>query len=434
MSTKSAPDNLVELTATEIVSGVNESLFSAEDVARACLARIEQRDPLILAWETVDADLALAGARRIDQITATKSLQGVPFGVKDVIDCAGLPTQMGSPLYINRSAWFDAGCVAQARMAGAVALGKTVTAEFAGTAPTRTKNPHNIDHTPGGSSSGSAAAVADCMIPVAFGTQTGGSVIRPASFCGIFGFKPTYGMYSTAGIKPAAESLDTVGLMARSLDDIELFHSILINDSTTLNDPFEDAPRVGVCLTHLWETADHDTTSVMENTVTRLTNAGARLSDKELPGDAQRLTAERAIINAYERAHGLTHEWHGSRDQLSTQIIKTCETGLSITGAQYVAALQFVDNYRRLAIKLFEDVDILLTPAVPGEAPLGHEYAGDPRFQELWTLLRFPVITLPTHRGKNDLPIGIQLVAPWYKERELFAISRWVLQNLQHSS
>ena len=225
MIVKTTSDNLTEMTATEIIQGVAVSKFTAEDVVRACLARIQERDSIIGAWETLDPELTLAEARSIDRSATAGTLQGVPFGVKDVIDCVGFPTQMGSPLYTDRRAWFDAACIAQARMAGALPLGKTVTAEFAGTAPTRTKNPHNTAHTPGDSSSRSAAAVADGMVPVAFGTQTGGSVIRPAAFCGIFGFKPTYGLYSTAGIKPAAESLDTVGLMTRSLDDIMLFHS-----------------------------------------------------------------------------------------------------------------------------------------------------------------------------------------------------------------
>jgi Asp-tRNA(Asn)/Glu-tRNA(Gln) amidotransferase A subunit family amidase len=424
------PKELFNLSATQIVIGIEEGAFTAEAVVRACLDRIAERDPLIRAWIAIDAESSLEEARRCDRAAFRGPLHGVPFGVKDVIDTANFPTQMGSPLYKEYYARYDAACVALARGAGAIVLGKTATAEFAGTAPPATRNPCNLDHTPGGSSSGSAAAVADLMVPMAYGTQTGGSILRPASFCGVIGFKPTFGTYNPVGVKPAAESFDTLGLIARSVDDVELFHSVLVGDKFDPVALTDVAPSIGICRTHLWEAAQPETIHAIEDAIHRLEAAGASISEVVPPSGYDQLTVHRVVINAYERARGLTAEWLFGKDGLSPQMIRTCESGFAVSRGEYVNSLRFIERYRITIEECFAGIDVLLTPVVVGEAPRGIDYTGDPCFQELWTLLHVPTLTLPTHRSPNGLPVGIQLVARRYSEQELFAIGRWVEDRL----
>jgi amidase len=243
------------LTATEIAHAIAAGETTCEAVVRDCLDRIEQRETIIHAWAGIDPELVLRHARERDRSAARGPLHGVPIGVKDIIDTADLPTEMGSPIYRRHRPTTDAACVALVRAAGAVILGKTVTCEFAGMAPGATANPHDVAHTPGGSSSGSGAAVADFMVPAAFGTQTGGSVLRPASYCGVFGFKPTFGAFNRNGVYPAAESLDTLGLITRSLDDIELLSAVLELRTPSQPRPLDRPPRIGLCRTPLCNAA-----------------------------------------------------------------------------------------------------------------------------------------------------------------------------------
>lgn len=424
-------DGLNAWSATALARVIAAGTTTAEAVVRACLERIAEREPEVKAWAAIDADAAIEAARRCDREPARGPLHGVPFGVKDVIDTAELPTGMGSPLYAGYRPKVDAACVALARAAGGIVLGKTITAEFAGSAPTITRNPLAPGRTPGGSSSGSAAAVADFMVPLAFGTQTGGSVLRPASFCGVIGFKPTFGTFNPVGVKPAAESFDTVGLIGRCLDDIELFTSVLVNDEQPRFFTAPDrAPRIGLCRTHLWDTAQPETVAAVETAADTLARAGAGVVTLDVPPSFARMAAERAVINCYERAHGLAAEWHAGRSAFSPQMTATCEKGLALRREDYVRALLYAQDCRRAVSALFDEVDVLLAPCVPGEAPEGLDHAGDPRFQEIWTLLHVPTLSLPTHRGPHGMPVGIQLVAPHYHEHRLFAVARWVEQRL----
>ena len=249
------PD-LNKLSAADVAKGIAAKKFTAEAVVRDCLDRIAAREPTVHAFATIDPDYALMQARALDRMPSSRgALHGVPIGVKDIINTEHLPTEMGSPLYKGHRSHGDAACVALARMAGAVILGKTVTAEFAGMSPGPTANPHNPEHTPGGSSSGSAAAVADFMVPVAYGTQTGGSVLRPAAFCGCVGYKPTFNLINRQGICFAAETLDTIGLLTRTVDDAELVTAVLVNKPPAYL-KLDFAPRLGLCRTPLWDTAD----------------------------------------------------------------------------------------------------------------------------------------------------------------------------------
>ena len=402
---------------------------TAEAIVSDCLDRIDEREGIVGAWAFVDRELALRAARDCDRGVSKGALHGVPIGVKDIIDTADMPTEMGSPIYRGYRPRADAACVALLRAAGAVILGKTVTAEFAGVTPGKTAHPLDPSHTPGGSSSGSAAAVADFMVPAALGTQTGGSVIRPAAFCGVFGYKPSFGRFNRAGVKPAAESLDTIGLIARTIDDLRLLDAALIGEMAAPQPPAQP-PVIGLCRTHLWKNAEAATVAAIEDTAARLAAAGAKVIETELPDEFAALTGARERINNYERSRALAYEWHHHREQLSERLCRAIERGFALSYDDYSAAMALTEQCRARIGGIFGSVEILLTPATPGEAPKGLDSTGDPRFQEMWTQLHVPTLTLPTHRGPAGLPVGIQLVAPVGCEDRLFAIGAWMWERL----
>ena len=269
---------LNELSATDLVARIAAGEITAEQVVAACLERIAAREGVVHAFASVDAELALKAARVLDRGPHRGALHGVPIGIKDVIDTADLPTEMGSPIDRGHRAAGDAACVALLRAAGDIILGKTVTCEFAGMTAGATTNPHDPARTPGGSSSGSGAAVADFMLPVALGTQTGGSVLRPAAYCGVIGYKPTFGAFNRAGLKFAAESLDTIGLIARTLDDIALVTAVLIGGKPGASAPLGGEPRIGWCRTPLWDTAQPETRHAVDPDLVGVMIAAAPIS------------------------------------------------------------------------------------------------------------------------------------------------------------
>jgi Asp-tRNA(Asn)/Glu-tRNA(Gln) amidotransferase A subunit family amidase len=422
---------LNELTASEIAGKIASGETTCEAVTRDCIARIAARDNVVKAFVNFDPDLALAQARALDGGSRRGPLHGVPVGLKDVIDTFDMPTEMGSPLYRGHRPRADASCVALLRRAGAVILGKTATCEFAGSAPPATTNPHNAAHTPGGSSSGSAAAVADYMVPAALGTQTGGSVLRPASFCGIFGYKPTYNTFNKQGVWPAADSIDTVGWLASSIDDIELLTAVLRMQAPQPPRKLATAPRIGLCRTEIWDSAAPESKAAVEDAAARLGKAGATLCEIELRKPFAGLHAvARSTINFYERAACMAFLWDRQREALSPQMRTYIENGQKISRDDYVAGMRRVDECRTLLPKVFDGLDVLLTPCVPGEAPQGLGATGDPNMQAIWTALHTPTITLPTRRGPNNLPVGIQLVAQRYDDDRLFAVARWIWDKI----
>jgi Asp-tRNA(Asn)/Glu-tRNA(Gln) amidotransferase A subunit family amidase len=294
---------LYELGAAEIAHKVAAGEVTCEAVVRDCLARIEARDGVVKAWVNFKPELALAQAHALDHAAKRGPLHGVPVGIKDIIDTFDMPTEMGSPIYRGHRPPSDASCVALLRRAGAIILGKTVTCEFAGMAPGVTTNPHNAAHTPGGSSSGSAAAVADHMVHAALGTQTGGSVLRPSSYCGIFGFKPTYNTFNKMGVWPAADSIDTIGLHARSLDDIELLADVLRMQTPAPPRKMDRALRIGLCRTVAWDDAQPETKAAVEDAAAALGKAGAAIEEIELPDAFKGMHGvARSTINFVERA------------------------------------------------------------------------------------------------------------------------------------
>jgi len=421
---------LNQLSATEIAHGIAAGKFTAEAVVRDCLDRVAAREPVVHAWATIDPDHALKQARTLDRGPRKGALHGVPLGIKDVIDTVDLPTEMGSEIYKGNRAACDAACVAVARAAGAVILGKTVTAEFAGMFPGPTTNPHNPAHTPGGSSSGSAAAVADHMVPAAFGTQTGGSVLRPAAFCGVVGYKPTFNLINRSGIKFAAESLDTIGLIARTIDDVELVTAAVVGKEParrTLSSP----PRLGLCRTPLWDTAQPETKHAVEDAAKRLSAAGASVRDVTLPEEFSRLFhASRETINNYERSKSMAADWAAHGPHISKVLGDRIKAGMTMRHDDYIAALRLAEDCRARIDAAYEGLDAMISPCVKGEAPKGLNPTGDPAFQQFWTVLYGPTMSLPTHRGPNGLPVGLQVVARRYDDDRLFASARWIMQRL----
>jgi Asp-tRNA(Asn)/Glu-tRNA(Gln) amidotransferase A subunit family amidase len=422
---------LNELGVAEIAQKIGRGEATCEAVTRDCVARIAERDGVVKAWVNFDPELALAQARALDRSQNRGPLHGVPIGVKDIIDTFDMPTEFGSPIYKGHRPASDAACVALLRRAGAVMLGKTATCEFAGMAPAETTNPHNPAHTPGGSSSGSGAAVADDMVPAALGTQTGGSVLRPASYCGIFGFKPTYNSFNKAGVKPAAESIDTIGWLARSLDDIELLTAVLRMQAPQPPRTMNSAPRIGLCHTEMWDAAQPETKAAVEGAAAALAKAGATVREIKLPDPFTGLRmVARETINFYERAACMAYEWDHHRDALSPQMKRYIEYGLRTSRQDYIAGWRKVEQCRALLPSVFEDFDVLLAPCVQGEAPKGLASTGDGTMQAIWTALHAPSMTLPTYRGPNNLPVGIQLVGQRYDDDRLFACARWVWQKI----
>jgi Asp-tRNA(Asn)/Glu-tRNA(Gln) amidotransferase A subunit family amidase len=422
---------LNELSATEIAGRIAARELTAEQAVGDCLERIAAREPEIHAFAHVDPELALLQARELDRGPIRGPLHGVPIGIKDVIDTLDQPTQMGSPIYRGHRPACDAACVALLRAAGAVILGKTVTAEFAGMTAGPTVNPHNPAHTPGGSSSGSAAAVADFMLPAALGTQTGGSVMRPAAYCGVIGYKPTFGAFNRAGLKFAAESLDTIGLMARSIDDIELVTSVLLGRNLGSPTPLGVAPRIGLCRTPLWDTAEPETKEAVEDAAARLAQAGAELREVVLPEDFAGLrAAARETINNYERSKSMAAEWTSHRDLISAKLRRCIELGTAMPYQDYLAAIRLGESCRARLPAVLEGFDLLLAPCVKGEAPAGLDSTGDPTFQAIWTILHVPTMSLPTHSGPRGLPVGIQLIGARHDDQRLFAWARWVWERL----
>ena len=421
---------LNKLSAAEIVAQVTTGRTTCEQVARACIERIEARKSLVKAWSYFNAERVIQQARLLDRRPTRGMLHGVPVGVKDIIDTADMPTQMGSPIYKGYQPVSDASCVALLRAAGALILGKTVTCEFAGATPAETTNPHNYNRTPGGSSSGSGAAVADFMVPLALGTQTGGSVQRPSSYCGIVGYKPTFGLINTGGVRPAAASLDTVGLMARTVQDIELAGRALTNSAQIAWLRTDAHLRVGLCRSYAWEFAETATRAAIEDAVKRLSSKGFTVRDVKFPSSYNDLPESRNVVNDYERARGMSYEWQVNRDQISVPLTKTIDRGLDIGRDRYLAAVQHVEKCRQQFESIISDLDVIIAPTVAGEAPAGLSSTGDHRFQSIWTQLRVPAVTLPTHAGPNRMPVGIQLVAGAYRDDQLIAAAELIFRLL----
>lgn len=429
----SASIRLNELDATMLARRLQQRDLSAAQLVRACLERIEEREGAVQAWTWLAGDAALAAAQQLDRDTVRGPLHGLPIGVKDLFDTFDMPTGYGSPIYAGQRPAADAAAVALARAAGAVVLGKTVTTEFATFNPGKTHNPHRPGHTPGGSSSGSAAAVADCMVPLAFGTQTAASIIRPAAFCGVVGFKPSYGSIARAGARSLAESLDTVGLFARSVDDAALFASVLCGSPRLAHlAPLAggNGLRIGLCRTFEWRHADTETVALIETSAARLAAAGASVQPCALPAALSSLLQLQMDVMAYEAARNLADERLRHPTLLSPALTALLDAGSAIGSEGHLANLCAMNTARRIIDATFDDFDVLIAPSAVGAAPAGITSSGDPVFGRIWSLLGLPCIHLPCASNGMGLPLGVQAIGRFGQDARLLEAAAWMHREL----
>ncbi|MGZ5090906.1 MAG: amidase [Burkholderiales bacterium] len=425
---------LHSLTATQIVAAVSAGETTCEAVARACLERIAEREPTVQAWQYLDPDYVIKEAQALDKGSKRGPLIGVPYGVKDIIDTADMPTEYGTPIHKGHRPQRDAACVALSRKAGAVLMGKAVTSEFANVHPGKTRNPHDVTRTPGGSSSGSGAAVGAEMVPLALGTQTTGSTTRPASFCGVVGYRPTWGDLRLNGVMEASGTLDTLGILARSVDDVALYRDVLLGIEPQPVMDVDTRLRIGFCRTHNWSKVEPTTQKLLEDAAARLTRAGATVEDVTLPHEFEALEDAHRWISGFEMARNLTWEIENHWNEISEQFRNGRLTdGLACTYEQYVAMRHHVHHCRKLLLPILDRYDVLLAAAAPGEAPVGWHPVPHPWVYMIWTTMHVPSITLPLFKGPNGLPVGAQLLTRHYDDHKLFAMARWVDRQLMHA-
>jgi Asp-tRNA(Asn)/Glu-tRNA(Gln) amidotransferase A subunit family amidase len=437
---------ILALSACQAAEAIANGVFSAEDYTRACLARIAEVDGEIGAFAHLDPDYAIEQARERDDHRLhgrpLGPLHGVPVAIKDIVETQDYPTEFGSALYSGRQPLHDATIVARLRAAGAVIIGKTVTTEFAYYHPGKTRNPHDVERTPGGSSSGSAAAVAAGMVPLAVGTQTNGSIIRPASFCGVFAAKPSHGLVSRNGVLPLSRALDHVGPFARTLEDLALLLETLAgydpHDEDTrpaaaprlraaVTEKFPIEPRFAFVRTPVWDKADAATREAFERLVEKLGESCFVLDLPERYADAW--GAQRTIMAA-DMAHRFGPVMDQRGKAMSRVMRELIAEGRKVTAPQYLAALDLARTLATGLNDLFNECNAIITPAAPGVAPKGLQSTGSPVFCSLWSLTGLPALSLPLLEGEDGLPLGVQLVGAKNDDARLFRNAAWLVNAL----
>jgi Asp-tRNA(Asn)/Glu-tRNA(Gln) amidotransferase A subunit family amidase len=412
--------------ATTARNRIATGALKAADYVKACLDRIAEREGDVGAFTYLAGDNALTQATHFDRHPGFETLRGIPVAIKDIIDTYDMPTEHGSLIYKGSIPASDAACVAMLRRAGAIILGKTVTPEFAAVTPGRTANPHNLTHTPGGSSSGSAAAVADFMVPVAIGTQTVGSTIRPASYCGVVGYMPSHQILPVQGVKVQAGSLDNLGILTRSVADVALVSNAILGCEALQCEPLPTAPRIGFCPSPHWPQAQESTRQVMADAIALLHEAGATVEEVDLPASFDDALPAHWTILCFEFARAMAYEYEAHRDRLSPRLVELLNRGFATPFADYREACAIALTRRREFAPIVANYDVLLTPAAASEAPKGLHAPSDLLFQRFWTVLQVSAITLPGFSGPNNLPIGVQLIGAHLDDTKLLRTAAWV--------
>ena len=435
------------LSASEAARKIREGKLTSVDLVKACLKRIDETDGQLHAWTYLNAEHALAQAAELDNIRQNGRpmgpLHGVPVALKDIIDTRDMPTEQGTPIHLGRQPKSDAAIVERLREAGAVILGKAVTTEFAFMHPSGTRNPHNVEYSPGGSSSGSAATVAAFHVPLAIGTQTNGSVIRPASFCGTYAFKPTRGVVSRRGILQTSQSLDQVGVFARTLED-----AAMLTDAIGCYDPSDPtsyaharpntvqgcaaeapvAPNFVYIDMPYHDRLSADTRAGFDELIDAL---GGQVERVDASANLANLIDVQAVIHEYEIVHHLDQTFTDHWDQLSTSIQPIIERGRMISDTQYEEALEIKRSAEVFFDEFFHDYDAVIAPSAAGQAPRIGNGTGDPVFCTVWTLAGLPCLTMPLIIGSDNLPIGVQLIGAAQEDDRLFRTANWMLQKLE---
>lgn len=425
--------DLESLSASQAAQALGKREIKATDLLLACLDRIGQRESMIKAWVSLGKENALARARELDKGAIGGLLHGLPIGVKDLYDTFDLPSSYGSPIYGNHYPATDAVSVALMRQAGGIILGKTVTTEFAAFKSAATSNPHNPLHTPGGSSSGSAAAVADFMVPLATGSQTAGSIIRPASFCGVVGYKPSFGKISVAGVKSLSPIQDTLGCFGRSIGDVALGVAAMSGDHALAKiEDLQNKPRIAICKTPDWALAQKETAAALA--VARFAAeaiAKGGVGDLKLPPIFDQYSQTQSRIMAAEMSRSLTFERIRFPKKISSQLAKQLNDGAAISYDQYIKDLLLNQEVHAAMQLIFsEELDLIIAPSAVGEAPGSKETTGDPIFCRSWTLLGLPCINLNITSGPNGMPVGVQLIAGPGKDHFLLSAARAFARSL----
>ena len=446
---KPASANL--LSAIDAHDAIEQGLLSSRDLVESCLARIDELEPTIGAWEHLDRDLALQQADAADEFRKSGlpigALHGLPIGIKDIIDTSDYPTELGTELHRGRRPEQDATLVSLLKEAGAIILGKTVSTELAVFAPGKTRNPHNPDHTPGGSSSGSAASVSAAMVPLSVGTQTNGSVIRPASYCGVYGYKPSFGRISRHGVLEQSPPLDTVGVFARDLADLALLADVLMRFDTrdTAMRPIAPPciarimasevpvnPHFAFIRSPVWEQVDQDTKDGLRELVEASNQAQAKTIDiVDMPDSFAELHEDHRKVMECDLARSFADEYQRGKAQLSSVLCEMIERGQQVSDDDYNDALARMKGYNDYLGEVFEDYDAILTPSTTGPAPSGIEATGSPVMNTIWTFCGTPAINVPLLQSADGLPIGVQMVGAKNDDARLFRSTSWLLDLLQ---
>jgi Asp-tRNA(Asn)/Glu-tRNA(Gln) amidotransferase A subunit family amidase len=409
------------LSAVEMVGRIEAGSLTAEAIVQSCLDRIREREPVVRAWTHIAGDAALAAARNANRSTLMK---GVPFGIKDIFDTADMPTGYGSPIYSGCRPSFTASAAVLPRAAGGVLLGKTVTTEFANRHPGPTANPHDPAFSPGGSSSGSATAVADFMVPLAIGTQT-------AAYCGVVALKPSFNMFAPAGMHPNTETLDTIGIMARSVGDIALFRAAIMAIPYEKPAMPERVPRLALCRTPHWDKAQAEGKAVLEDTAKRLAAAGAEVIEAELPASCAAVSEVQSRHSFFEAPRNHAPERYRYEALLSPALRHgRIAGGLKLTLDEFRAAWREAERMRAAAQEWAGGFDAILTLPAAGQAPRTLASTGDAIFNGLWTVLYMPCLTMPAGEGPDGLPVGIQLVGKRHADARLLDVGLWVENKL----
>lgn len=417
--------NVNELPVHELLPLLQARRLTARALLEACLERIGEREEMVGAWQHFSADAARRQADALEAGPVRGLLHGIPVAVKDIIDTADFPTECGSPIHAGRRPGRDAACVARVRAEGAVIMGKTVTTEFAYFKPGKTANPRGLDHTPGGSSSGSAAAVADAMVPVGFGSQTAASLTRPAAYCGITGYKASWGGHDLDGIQGLAPNLDSLGILSRSAEDCEIMRAVLSGEAYRPLETKGLRPRIGLCETPDWPSAGPEVADAMSIARKALEQAGAVVTPLVLPRNFHGLAETHKRIMAYEARCVLEREYKAGRQLMSPQLVDLLAGGEATSAAEYGAALCDASQARTEIAAILDSVDAIVAPSAPGEAPRGLSATGDPVFSRMWTLLQLPSVAVPVTTGPNGLPVGVQFIGAANQDRKLLGIARF---------
>ena len=423
------PVGLNTLGVAEAAARLAAGEITSEALIADCLERIAARDGDVRAWAFVDPELALAQARKCDGEAPRGPLHGVPVGIKDILDTEDMPTEYGSLIHKDHRPTSDTGCVAALRQAGAVIFGKTATTEFASPVPIGVRNPHDFGRTPGVSSSGSAAAVADFMVPVALGTQTGGSVILPAAFCGVFGFKGSLNAIDRTGIRHLRPSLDTLGFLTLSAEDMAIVFGALTASTVTAWDD-TSTPRIGLCRTPWWGNAAEETITAIETAEHKIASAGAEVARVELPDVFDTAVESFGVISGVEGGSAMEDELANHFEVLNHWIKAGAEARKGWNDSDYQAAQSHAEQCRSALGGIFDECDVLMTPSTAGEATDDLVGISDSSFNRIWSLMHGPCVTIPAFSGPNGLPVGIQIVGRPGDDANVIAIAGWIARHL----